>query len=301
MRRFVCASVAVAVGMLALAGGSRAAEGTAGEGSQAAWAPPFYAFCVEAGVPNVKPRPLPEQAKMLRDFGFDGAGYSLWFGDELDKNLKVFDGAGLKVYMFHTSINLKNPDQPYDPRVIDAIAGLKGRPATLCVLLVGLPAGDPNGMDTAVKALRELGDAAAKAGIRISIYNHVNNWTESIPFVLEVVKKTDHPSVGANFNLCHWLKVDGAKDYRPLLRENAAKIFAVTICGAQPDAKTWTNGLIQPLDQGSFDNRELLGVLRAAGYRGPIGLMCYGIPGDPADYLARSMRVWKGWKAEWAK
>ena len=29
-----------------------------------------------------------------------------------------------------------------------------------------------------------------------------------------------------NFNLCHWLRVDGDKDYRPILRENAEKIQA---------------------------------------------------------------------------
>jgi sugar phosphate isomerase/epimerase len=113
-----------------------------------------------------------------------------------------------------------------------------------------------------------------------------------------VVKEVDRPNVGANFNLCHWLKVDGDKDYRPLLRENGAKIFAVTICGAEVGAATWTNGLIQPLDRGDFDNRQLLAVLREAGYDGPVGLMCYGIPGDPRDYLSRSMRIWKSWQTQ---
>ncbi len=74
-----------------------------------------------------------------------------------------------------------------------------------------------------------------------------------------VVKKANHPQVGVNFNLCHWLMVDGDKDYRPVLRENAAKIFVVTINGAKLGAKTWTNGLIQPLDQGDFDNRAAPG------------------------------------------
>ena len=65
--------------------------------------------------------------------------------------------------------------------------------------------------------------------------------------------------------------------------------------------KTWTNGLIQPLDQGDFDNRQLLATLREIGYRGPIGLMCYGIPGDARDHLARSMAAWKQMKAERGK
>jgi sugar phosphate isomerase/epimerase len=284
-----CVGVLAALGALNVAFAAGAAQPAA--------APPLYAFCVELGAPGLKPRPLEEQAALLKELGFDGGGYPLWFGDELDKNLATLDQAGLKAYLFHTQINLKTPEKPFDPRLPDALAKLKGRPATISVLLVGLPAGDPAGMAPAVKALRELGDLAAKSDLRISIYNHVNNWTESLPFVMEVVKKADHPRVGANFNLCHWLKVDGQRDYCPLLRDNAAKLFAVTINGAQVGASGWSGGLIQPLDRGDFDNRQLLATLREIGYRGPIGLMCYGIADDARAHLGRSRKVWRSWHA----
>lgn len=87
--------------------------------------------------------------------------------------------------------------------------------------------------------------------------------------------------------------VDGARDWRPLLREHAAKLFCVTINGATIGAESWTNGRIRPLDEGDFDNRALLAALRDVRYRGPIGLMRYGVPGDPRDHLARSMRTWR--------
>jgi sugar phosphate isomerase/epimerase len=254
--------------------------------------PKFYAYCVEMGVPGLKARPLVEQAKLLRELGFDGTGLPLPLGDMFETNLKLLDDAGLQAFMFWMSVNLSKAPS-CDPKQIASICKLKGRPATISVLLVGLKPGDLKGMEPAVKVLRELGDVAAEAGVRISIYNHVNNWTESVPFAAEVVKKVNHPQVGFNFNLCHWLKVDGDKDYAPLLREHAAKLFCVTINGAETGAKTWTNGLIQPLDKGDFDNRKLLAALREIGYRGPVGLMCYGVPGDPRDYLARSMSVWR--------
>jgi sugar phosphate isomerase/epimerase len=92
--------------------------------------------------------------------------------------------------------------------------------------------------------------------------------------------------------------VDGAKDYRPLLRDNALKLFCVTISGAQVGAAAWTNGLIQPLDKGDFDNRALLATLDEIGYRGPVGLMCFGVPGDARENLMRSMKVWKSWFAK---
>jgi sugar phosphate isomerase/epimerase len=69
----------------------------------------------------------------------------------------------------------------------------------------------------------------------------------------------------------------------------------VTINGAQVGTKEWTDGLIQPLDRGDFDNPRLLRVLRDIGYTGPIGLMCYGIQGDARQHLERSMQVWRSW------
>jgi sugar phosphate isomerase/epimerase len=95
------------------------------------------------------------------------------------------------------------------------------------------------------------------------------------------------------------LAVDGEKDYRPYLRDGAEKIFVVTICGSKVGSKT-DQELIQPLDQGDFDNHALLTTLREIGYRGPVGLLCCGIPGDAREHLQRSMNVWNAWEEEWA-
>jgi len=289
----VAALVASAAGQIA-----RAGEPPAAQQSAAAWAPEFYGFCME--IHDARRRTMPEQAEMLRRLGFDGVGYPLWLDENLEKNLAILDKARLKVYLLYVTVNLAPGKRPYDPRLPQAMAKLKGRPVTISVLLRGFPPGDPRGDEPAVKILRKLGDLAAKHGLRISIYHHTGDWTASLIHALQVVRKTNHPQVGANFNLCHWLKIDGDKDYRPVLRENADKIFAVTINGAKLGSKTWTNGLIQPLDGGDFDNRCLLATLRKNGYRGPVGLMCFSIPGDAQVHLQRSIKLWNTWEAEWA-
>jgi len=98
-------------------------------------APKFYAYCVEVGVPNVNPRPLAEQTKLLRDLGFDGVGYELWLDDALDASLKLIEDGGLQLYLVWTSVNV-NPAQPaFDPRLPAALGKLKGRPVTVSVLL----------------------------------------------------------------------------------------------------------------------------------------------------------------------
>lgn len=270
-----------------------------GTSARGDWEPALYGFCME--MHDAKKRTIPQQAAMLAELGYDGVGYPLWLDENLDKNLRTLDDAGLKVFQMYVQIKLKPDAQPLDPRVPAAIRKLKGRPVTITVLLQGLPPGDPRGEEPAVKSLRQLGDVAAEAGLRISIYHHTGDWTASLLHTLQVVEKTNHPRVGANFNLCHWLNVDGQQKYEPVLRRHAAKIFAVTINGAQLGSKTWTNGLIQPLDRGDFDNRRLLDVLREIGYKGPVGLMCYGIPGDAREHLKRSVDVWKKWESEWAK
>jgi sugar phosphate isomerase/epimerase len=257
-------------------------------------APKFYAYCLEAGVPGLSPRPLAEQTRLFRELGYDGTALGL--DGNLSANLKLLEDAGLQLYMVWAAINLAPGKATANlAGLTNAIARLRGRPTIISVLLEGRKPGDPEGMASAIEILRQLGDLAAPAGVRLSIYNHVGNWTESLPFVLEVVRRVNHPGVGYNFNLCHWLRVNGTEDYRPLLRANADKLFIVTINGATIGATAWTNGLIRPLDEGDFDNRSLLVLLPEIGYRGPVGLMCYGVPGDAREHLARSMRTWRAW------
>ena len=52
------------------------------------------------------------------------------------------------------------------------------------------------------------------------------------------------------------------------------------------------NRLIQPLGNGSFDVLRILRVLKEKNYKGPIGLQCYNIPGEPSVFLSKSMKTW---------
>ena len=72
------------------------------------------------------------------------------------------------------------------------------------------------------------------------------------------------------------------------------RLWAVSINGADEfDDKAGWDRYIQPLDKGSFDVGKFLKTLKELGYKGPIGLQCYGIGGDTREHLARSMEAWK--------
>jgi sugar phosphate isomerase/epimerase len=47
------------------------------------------------------------------------------------------------------------------------------------------------------------------------------------------------------------------------------------------------------LDQGNFDVAGFLKKLQTAGYRGPVGLQCYGLKGDAEENLKASIAVWR--------
>ncbi|MFB3902922.1 MAG: sugar phosphate isomerase/epimerase family protein [Acidobacteriota bacterium] len=254
-----------------------------------------YAYCVELGVPGVTQRPVSELTRLVRESGFDGIGFPILVNPELDETLRASDEAGLKVYVLHVPIKFGPDGAQYDSRSRESILKLKGRPVTIVVTLGGLKPGDPEGMEPAVRALRELGDVAAQAGVRISLYNHLDTWNESVAQNIEVVRKVNHPQVGYNFNVSHWVPLEGDKDYRPLLRANADKLFCLIICGSQIGGK----GQVLPLGQGNFDNRALLKSVREIGYKGPIGIMFYSIPGDPNDLLNQAMKTWKSWQPAW--
>jgi sugar phosphate isomerase/epimerase len=100
--------------------------------------------------------------------------------------------------------------------------------------------------------------------------------------------------VGVMFNLCHWLRVDKQRDYKPLLVQAMPRLWAISICGADEfDPKPGWEHYIQPLDKGSFNVGLLLKTLKDLGYKGPIGLQCYGIGGDAREHLARSLAAWQ--------
>ena len=145
-----------------------------------------------------------------------------------------------------------------------------------------------------MEILREMSDLARDSGSQLLLYPHVGNWIERIEDAVRVAELVDRPNVGVMFNLCHWLRVDKRRDYRPLLERAMPRLWAVSINGADTyDDKPGWDRYIQPLGQGSFDVAGLLKTLDELGYEGPVGLQCYGIGGDARDHLARSMAAWK--------
>jgi len=252
---------------------------------------PFFAFCMD--VQDSQQRTLEQQAQLLKELGYDGAGH-LWL-DNLAERIKTLDAAGLKLFQVYLRVDLASADKPYDPRLRESLPLLKGRDTTLALLISGLPPSDQKGDPKAVEIVQQIADMAREYGVHVVLYPHSGDWLERVEDAVRLVKKADRPNVGVMFNLCHWLKVDDEKDLIPVLTQAMPYLWAVSIHGADhaQDIHTGRGNWIQPLDAGSFDIQAFLKTLFDMGYKGPIALQCFGIPGDARDHLARSIKAWR--------
>jgi sugar phosphate isomerase/epimerase len=251
---------------------------------------PFFPFCIDWH--DAKHRSYQEQAVMLKELGYDGVGHL--FLDGVAERLKTLDAAGLTLYQITMNVDVAPGKPPYEARFKDVLKLVKGRHVQFDLLLNGAKPSDPSVDARAVQILREMSDLARDSGSQLLLYPHVGSWVERIEDSVRVAEKVDRPNVGVMFNLCHWLRVDKQRDYKPLLKRAMPRLWAVSINGADvQDAKPGWDHYIQPLDKGSFDVAELLSTLKELGYEGPIGLQCYGIGGDAREHLARSMTAWR--------
>lgn len=251
---------------------------------------PFFALCMDTH--DARQRSLAEQASMLNELGYDGAGH-LWL-DNLPERIRTLDESGLTLYQVYMRVDLdKTPH--YDQRLAAVLPLLKGRPTMLAVLFYGGKPSDEALDPAAVDILREIADAAARHDVRVVLYPHANAWLERVEDSLRLIEKCDRANLGVMFNLCHWLAVDREENLEPLLERAKPRLWAVSLHGADRAAEVQakTGQWIQPLDQGNFDIAGLLKILRRLDYRGPIGLQCYGIPGDAREHLQRSMAAWR--------
>jgi sugar phosphate isomerase/epimerase len=253
---------------------------------------PFFALCMDTH--DARKRNLAEQASMVHELGYAGAGH-LWF-ENVAERLRTLDGEGLRLFQIYSRLDISSgAKDPFDPKLFAVLPLLRGRDVTLAFLTGGRKPSDEAGDARAVDLIRDVAAYAADHGVRVALYPHVKDWTERVEDALRVTRKVDRPNVGVMFNLCHWMKSGDEAGLEALLAAAKPHLMAVSINGSDTvaEVKSGKGNWIQPLDAGSYDMLGFLRILARAGYRGPVGLQCYGIPGDARDHLARSMAAWR--------
>jgi sugar phosphate isomerase/epimerase len=247
-----------------------------------AFAPPFFAF--ENGVHFGD---TAEQAKVLKELGYHGIGSAN--PRNLPARLAVFDAAGLQIFSLYVGGTLTADGAKYDPIISTAIQQLKGRETVIELYLQG---GAGANDTSAIAFVRDIADQAQQAGLRVVLYPHTGFYIDTIGDAVRIAKACQRDNVGVMFNLCHFLNVEREADFRQALAAAEPYLWRVSVSGGKVGGKPWGE-LIQPLDQGDFDQVELLRELKKLGFSGAVGLQCYGVQGDARKNLQRSMTAWK--------
>lgn len=244
---------------------------------------PFFVFEDGLGPQSV---PLNSRLAVVKKLGFDGV--ELDGAQSFAQRLAAVDELGLKLFCLYVGVDVSGGHTTYEPGLEEAIRLLRGRD-TLIWLTIG--GGGPGADGRAVDAVRRVSDLAARSGLRVALYPHCGMYVARTEDALRIAGEAKRKNVGVTFNLCHWLMCDSGTNFRSILQQAMPHLLVVSINGA--DHRGNWDRLIQPLDRGDFDVEGFLQILIGLGYRGPIGLQCYQIPGDPETNLGRSTHAWR--------
>lgn len=228
-----------------------------------------------------------DQAALLKQLGYDGiCSRPKSATPEL---VKALDENGLRILASY--VVLKAGAEP--PESLKAHFELirKHRPVIWLAIRMAKESDDSD----AAATIRKVVDLAAEQGMTTSLYPHVNFHTDTIKSCERLHPLVGRPDLGISFTLCHFLAQKPVDTLEATLRRIAPKLNLVQINGAnvlkspKPDWKQ----LIQPLGQGDFEVGHVMQILDEIGYRGPVNLQCYKVPGPAAEHLAASMKAWQ--------
>jgi sugar phosphate isomerase/epimerase len=261
---------------------------------------PFYAYCVGIGTDSQSATLAAQiqMAPMLAELGYAGMAY-VGLGGSLEL-MPALEQHQQKLLAVYSDLVVDPGERGYDPYLKELIPKLKGH-GTLVWLVPTSRKYKPSstaGDERGAALLRELADLAQPYGVKISLYPHKGCYTERMEDVVRLAKLADRPNVGVTFTFCHFLAVDEAKNLDRVLAMARPYLSMVTINGTSGYASGNLASWIQVLGEGSFDVGAVLKALRKLDYRGPIGIIAYGIRGDRREILRRSIEAWKKLSAQ---
>jgi sugar phosphate isomerase/epimerase len=242
---------------------------------------PYRLFAMDTGLRGPDIKSAEDRVLLLKKLGYSGIGYT-FNAKELPHLLELLDKHGLELSALYTSPALSAKP---DPDLVKSLPLLKGRKTRIELAIRFGPKKGEEGDAQAEALLKELSDLVGDSGPLISIYPHIGFFTASEDDGLRLVKKVDRKNVKTHFNLYHSPRRHRLDAIEAFLKDALPSIGCVTINGLD-------KGKIVPLDQGDYDVEAFVRLLDRVGYRGPVGLQAYSVPGPSAEHLARSKKRW---------
>jgi sugar phosphate isomerase/epimerase len=244
-----------------------------------------------------------EQAKLAMRLGYSGISGST--EDSYFEFRKALDKVGLAIPETYISLKIDSGVPNYNPLLKELIKDSKDRDLLIALHLHSelYKNNKEKGDVKFAEVLTELADYAAKYNVKLAVYPHFSFYCETFSHTLKLVKLVNRPNLGAVFNLCHFLKVQGPENLEAQLKLGLPYLFMVSLSGSDngDTQKMDWDRLIQPLGKGSYDPYPIVKLLKDNNYNGKFGLQCYNIKMDCEPALTQSMNTWKAYKKRYSK
>jgi len=254
-------------------------------------------FAFDNGTGRDQKLPLEEQAAILKRAGY--AGMAVFTGTQrIPEVLRALDAQQLRLLSIYVHSFADATEPRIDPGLATAIQQLAGRETMILLTVQGR---GPGAEERAVENVRQVADMAAKSGLRVCLYPHINFYIETTADALRVAGKAGRTNVGVALNLFHTLAFHmercGGEDFDParLIRTALPRLFLVSVNGIRLSP---AGPAIVRLDEGNYDVSRFMALLRKAGYQGPVGLQCYQVPGGVEASLVKSIQAWRAMAAK---
>jgi putative heme-binding domain-containing protein len=233
----------------------------------------LIAWCI---VPFDSQRRGPEErAEMLARLGFKHFAYD-WRAEHVptfDAEVDALKRRGIALDAFWVAPGVLNDDSR---RILDLLKRHGLRAQLWCLLDLGPElkveeAERQRRVARAADQLRPLAEEAAKIGCMVALYNH-GGWfgePENQVAIIERLKREGITNLGIVYNLHHGHH--HLDRFGPLLETIRPYLLALNLNGMDRDGDQIGRKIL-PLGQGALD-LDLLRIIRASGYRGPIGIL----------------------------
>lgn len=229
-----------------------------------------FAWCI---VPFDKAKRTPEQrAAMLEQLGIRGLAYD-WRAEHIptfDAEIAACKAHGIAItaWWFPGSLDA-------NAKIILATLEKNGVKTQLWVTGGGAPTKSTEEqqqrVSTEAARIKPIAEAAARIGCTVALYNH-GAWfgePDNQIAIIELLKTQGVSNVGIVYNQHHGH--GQVQDFAALLGRMKPYLIALNLNGMFPDGDK-IGKKITPIAQGPLD-AELLRIIRASGWHGPIGLL----------------------------
>ena len=229
--------------------------------------------------------------------GYEGIAMHVW-NEALFRDLEVtlatdaVRGGRFRVFGVYVPYDFDNPSHRALASAVIKAGAAADAPLWVTFKPIDTPA------EQVVALVRELCDEAARVGTEVVLYPHDMTWCLDLADTLTLIRRVQRPNLFTSLHLHQELRAGNVDRIEAIIAESVEWIRLVSISGTgnpadvTPGSRDWSD-VVRPLPDSVYPVRPFLEWLHEAGYRGPIGLQNWQLPGDPAERHREAIAWWR--------